>query len=187
MSHETRNSQFCANIFHHSAILLHKVPIKLISSQDKSPTGQCKYSTSWRAYSEFNCTTTHYIWVTYNWSVVGLEIWSAFVSCWTRGRSGRARISLASLATVELWSKVSFLFETEGEGRGSSGKTAKINQLLMNDCYINKQLKRLELNKLSKHKITVHARIFRKIKIQLEVVNNQPEQQLIKARVYTSV
>mgnify|MGYP000500712945 CR=1 FL=1 len=57
----------------------------------------------------------------------------------------------------------------------------------MNDCYINKQLKRLELNKLSKHKITVHARIFRKIKIQLEVVNNQPEQQLIKARVYTSV
>ena len=62
--------------------------------------------------------------------MVDFEMKSACESRWTSARSGRLRTSPASAATFGLHSKVSFLLEDEGAGKGNSGSTATSKQFV---------------------------------------------------------
>ena len=105
--------------------------------------------------------------LTYNWSVVDFAMQSAWESCCTRARSGRWRISLASSATVGLWSKLSVLLE-DGPGKGNSGSTTmgrRYASLVLNDrsneSWLEMSFKNgsCNYNKL-KSEILLPARIF---------------------------
>lgn len=106
--------------------------------------------------------------LTYNWSVVDFAMQSAWESCCTSARSGRWRISLASSATVGLWSKLSVLLEDEGPGKGNSGNTTirgRYASLVLNDrsneSWLEMSFKNgsCNYNKL-KSEILLPARIF---------------------------